>query len=197
MDYILPDELRVAAIDPSHRGLGFAVLEGPSQLLDCVRQAEEGDKNAKCVAIVRELIDRYRPHVLVVENATRKSSRRCERVHKLFQTIRETARQKGVKVLEETTERVQRAFVPKKDTVAASTAAQAAHAHHERTIGNAGFRRDGVCHDVLLLSESEAARRREEGCSGGVRVNQITSIRCSQANVSGRFVELPQRSVRN
>ena len=87
MDYILPDELRVLAIDPSHRGFGFAVLEGPSQLLDCVRQAEEGDKNAKCVAIVRELIDRYRPHVLVVENAARKSSRRCERVHKLLQTF--------------------------------------------------------------------------------------------------------------
>ena len=88
MDYILPDELRVLAIDPSHRGLGFAILEGPHRLLDWgVRQAEEGDKNAKCVAIVRELIDRYRPHVLVVENAARKSSRRCDWVHKLLQTF--------------------------------------------------------------------------------------------------------------
>jgi Holliday junction resolvasome RuvABC endonuclease subunit len=123
MDYLLPDEIRVLAIDPSHRGLGFAVMEGPSELLDWgVKQAEDGDKNAKCVGIVKDLIDRYRPHVLVLENSTGKNSRRCERVQELLQAVRQAARQKGVKVLEETTERVQKAFVPKKDTIAAAIA---------------------------------------------------------------------------
>jgi hypothetical protein len=40
----------------------------------------------------------------------------------LLQAIREAARQKGVKLLEETPERLLRAFVPKKDTFAAAIA---------------------------------------------------------------------------
>ena len=33
MDYLLPDEMRVLVIDPSHRGLGLSVLEGLHLLL--------------------------------------------------------------------------------------------------------------------------------------------------------------------
>jgi hypothetical protein len=136
-------------------GLGFAVLEGPNQLLDWgVKQAEEGDKNAKCVGIVQELIDRYRPHVLVLENPTGKSSRRCERVQELLQAVRQAARQKGVKGIggdalarpasvraeERHGCRGHRRPLPG----AGSTAAQASHAHHERALCDAGFRCDGV-----------------------------------------------------
>jgi RNase H-fold protein (predicted Holliday junction resolvase) len=122
MDYILPDELRVLAIDPSTRGLGFAVLEGPHRLLDWgVKQAPD-NKNAECVRIVKDLIEQYRPHVLVLENVEGSDSRRRPRVRELLQAIRETARQQGVKVMEETPERVRTAFTPKKDTIAAALA---------------------------------------------------------------------------
>jgi hypothetical protein len=122
MDYILTDELRVLAIDPSTRGLGFAIFEGPHRLLDWGVKQAEGDKNGECVRIVKELIDQYQPHVLVLENVAGKHSRRRARVRELLQAIRDAARQKGVKVLEETPERVRRAFVPKKDTIAAAIA---------------------------------------------------------------------------
>jgi len=122
MDYILPEELRVLAIDPSTRGLGYAILEGPHRLLDWgVKQAPD-DKNAECVRIVKELIEQYRPHVLVLENVEGSDSRRRTRVRELLQAIRETARQKGVKVMEETPERVRTAFTPKKDMIAAALA---------------------------------------------------------------------------
>lgn len=122
MDYILTDELRVLAIDPSTRGLGFAVLEGPRRLLDWGVREAAGDKNAECVRIVLELIDHYHPHVLVLENTAAEASRRRMRVRELLEAIRAAARQKGVKVLEETSGRVRRAFVPKKDTIAAAIA---------------------------------------------------------------------------
>jgi hypothetical protein len=122
MDYILTNELRVLAIDPSTRGLGFAVFEGPHQMLDWgVREATE-NKNAKCVEIVVDLIDHYHPHVLVLENAESKISLRRARVRELLAKIRDAARQKGVKVLEETSERVRHAFMPKNDTIAAAIA---------------------------------------------------------------------------
>jgi RNase H-fold protein (predicted Holliday junction resolvase) len=122
MDYILPEELRVLAIDPSTRGLGYAILEGPHRLLDWgVKQATD-DKNAECVRIVKNLIKQYRPHVLVLENVEGNDSRRRTRVRELLQAIRETARQLGVKVMAETPERVRTAFTPKKDMIAAALA---------------------------------------------------------------------------
>lgn len=59
--------------------------------------------------------------MLVLENPAGKS-RRSARVRELLETIREAARQKGVKVLEETAGRVRKAFVPKKDTIASAIA---------------------------------------------------------------------------
>jgi hypothetical protein len=60
--------------------------------------------------------------VLVLENAAAKDSRRRARVQQLLDAIRQAVRSKGVKVLEMTPDRVKRAFVPKKDTVAAAVA---------------------------------------------------------------------------
>ena len=115
MDYLLPNELRMLAIDPSTRGLGFAVLEGPYRVLDWGVKEATGNKDAKCVEIVLGLIDHYRPHVLVLENTAAEGSLRRARVRGLLEAIRNATRQKGVKVLEETSGRVRRAFVPKKD----------------------------------------------------------------------------------
>src|SRR5712692_4941825 len=126
MDYILTNQLRVLAIDPSTKGLGFAVLEGPERLIDWgIKQAagETDDaKNTECAKIVAELIDRYRPRILALEDAAADDSRRCERVEKLLAAIRQLAREKRVKVLDFTPERVRKAFTPTKDVIAAAIA---------------------------------------------------------------------------
>ena len=126
MDYLLTNQVRVLAIDPSSRGLGFAVLEGPERLIDWgVRQAAaESDeaKNAECVKTVAELIDRYQPHALAIEDAATDDSRRCERVQRLLEEIRALARDKRIKVMSLTPERVRSAFAPTKDVIAAAIA---------------------------------------------------------------------------
>ncbi len=125
MIYILPNELRVLAIDPCHRGLGFVVLEGPERLLDWGMRLAEGtdaEKNAACVAIARNLIDQYRPHALAIEDCSGEDSRRCARARELLEAIRKTAREKRIKVVDFSPERVRRAFAPKKDMIAAAIA---------------------------------------------------------------------------
>jgi hypothetical protein len=98
------------------------VLEGPTQLLDWGVKVPSGDKNTQCLNAVRELIGRYRPHFLVLENTAGKSSRRSARVRELLEAIRQAAQAKGVKVLDVTPDRVKRAFIPRKDMVAAAIA---------------------------------------------------------------------------
>src|SRR2546425_7905384 len=127
MDYILTtNQLRVLAIDPSTKGIGFAVLEGPERLIDWGIKQAEGDtddaKNAECAKIVAELIDRSRPRILTLEDAAADDSRRCERVRNLLAAIRQLAREKRVKVLDFTPERVRSAFTPTKDVIAAAIA---------------------------------------------------------------------------
>src|SRR5207244_2657890 len=114
MDYLLTNEIRVLAIDPSVRGLGFAVLEGPDQLLDWGMKQATGDKNTECAKIVKQLIDQYRPHALAIENCTGDGSRRSQRVRALLEMIRAEARTSGVKILDFSPDRVREAFAPKR-----------------------------------------------------------------------------------
>src|SRR3989475_11068001 len=97
MDYILTNQLRVLAIDPSTKGIGFAVLEGPERLIDWgIKQAEgetDDAKNAECAKIVAELIDRHRPRILALEDAAADDARRCERVEKLLAEVRQLAQE--------------------------------------------------------------------------------------------------------
>src|SRR5258708_25976996 len=96
MDYILTNQARVLAIDPSTKGVGFAVLEGPERLIDWgIKQAEgetDDAKNAERAKIVAALIDRYRPRILALVHAAAYDSRRRQRVHTLLSAIRPMAR---------------------------------------------------------------------------------------------------------
>ncbi len=75
---------RVLGIDPVTRGFGFAIFEGPELLIDWGVAHVRTDKHAQCLNRVERLMDRYRPEVIVVENAEGESSRRCERVKTLL-----------------------------------------------------------------------------------------------------------------
>ena len=81
---------RILAIDPSPRGFGFAVLEGPSQLLDWgVKSANPEDKNVASMKQLELLVALYKPDVLVIEDATDEGSLRRDRVQQLLHQVAE------------------------------------------------------------------------------------------------------------
>ena len=78
---------RVLAIDPTSKGFGYAVLEGPAVLIDWGVKHTKADRNPRCLQQARELFDRFQPDFLVVENTSAKSSRRCPRVAQLIEKL--------------------------------------------------------------------------------------------------------------
>src|SRR5207249_4460129 len=86
---------RVLAVDPTSRGFGFAVLEGPGRLLDWGLVHTRTDKRARTIEGVADLLDRYRPEVLVLEEAA--GSRRAARIRALLRSVAELARRRKVR----------------------------------------------------------------------------------------------------
>jgi RNase H-fold protein (predicted Holliday junction resolvase) len=77
-------EIRVLAIDPSTRGFGFAVLERPNRLIDWGVKETKKNKNVRTLKLIEDLIDRYLPNVIAVEDYAGKGSRRCRRIQGLM-----------------------------------------------------------------------------------------------------------------
>jgi Holliday junction resolvasome RuvABC endonuclease subunit len=80
-------ETRVLAIDPSSRGFGFAIFEGPENLIDWGVKQVKGSKNRECLRRIERLMEYYQPEVIVVEDCTNRHSRRCLRVRELIGDI--------------------------------------------------------------------------------------------------------------
>jgi Holliday junction resolvasome RuvABC endonuclease subunit len=109
-----PNHFRILSIAPSTRGISFAVLEGRDTLVNWGVKAVQGkgNKNAKSLAKAEELIARYQPDVLVVEDALAKRSLRYPRIRKLVpQIVRLSAKHK-VKIKLFSREQVMQAFIP-------------------------------------------------------------------------------------
>src|ERR1700683_545892 len=106
---------RVLAVDPTHRGFGYAIFEGPDLLVDWGERNIRGQKNAGSVEGVARLIERYKPDVLVMEDPTSSGCRRWPRVQLLIRELGEQAVRMKVGV-----RRISRAKVTK--TFAASGA---------------------------------------------------------------------------
>ena len=75
---ILTDSMkkRVLSIDPTTKGFGFAVLEGPAMLIDWGVKHASGERNGGCLKQATELICRYQPDVLIVEQTAARGARR-------------------------------------------------------------------------------------------------------------------------
>lgn len=86
--------LRVLAIDPTTRGFGFVVFEGPERLIDWGLFHARRDKDAACLRRVEALLDRYEPAAVVVEDPTSRACRRCARVRALLRAILEVSSRK-------------------------------------------------------------------------------------------------------
>src|SRR5207253_3063921 len=104
-------DIRVLAIDPSTRGFGFAILEGPNRLIDWGVRETKKNKNAKSLKLVVDLIDRYQPNVIVVEDYEGKGSRRCRRVRELIEDISKLAAKRKIKVKSFSRAKVKQAFI--------------------------------------------------------------------------------------
>lgn len=98
MRYSSANIARVLAIDPSTRGFSFAVMEGPERLIDWGEKEVKGDKNRESLRRVTQLIERYHPDLIAVEDCQHKSSRRRLRVRQLLNAILRLASRRNVRV---------------------------------------------------------------------------------------------------
>jgi Holliday junction resolvasome RuvABC endonuclease subunit len=103
-------EICVLAIDPSTRGFGFAILEGPNRLIDWGVKEAKKNKNARTLKLIEDLMDRYQPNVVVVEDYTGKGSRRCLRIQGLINDISKLAAKGKIKVRSVSRIKVKQAF---------------------------------------------------------------------------------------
>jgi Holliday junction resolvasome RuvABC endonuclease subunit len=103
-------EIRVLAIDPSTRGFGFAVLEGPDRLIDWGVKETRNEKNRRSLKLIWELIEQYEPSVLVLEDYAGKGSRRCRRVQELIEAISKLAAKRKLKVRMHSRAKVKQVF---------------------------------------------------------------------------------------
>lgn len=97
-NHMSPDPTRLFAVDPAHKGFGYAVFELPFQLVEFGFAIVEGDKHAGAIARCKELIDRFRPDALVIEDAAAPGARRYPRVRRLLESITTLAEGRGIQV---------------------------------------------------------------------------------------------------
>src|SRR3989442_3800995 len=103
-------EICVLAIDPCTRGFGFAILEGPERLVDWGVKETKKNKNARTLKLIEELIDRFQPSLIVVEDYAGKGSRRCRRIQELINDISKLASKRKIKVRSFSRIKVKQAF---------------------------------------------------------------------------------------
>lgn len=87
----------VLAVDPTVRGMGYVVMEGPDDIIDWGTTHAIVGKNSFVRRKVLRLIEYCSPDVLVIEDAA--LGRRCARVKKLLATLEKLARKLGLKIV--------------------------------------------------------------------------------------------------
>jgi Holliday junction resolvasome RuvABC endonuclease subunit len=98
MNRALTKQRRVLAIDPTTKGFGFAVMEGPESLIDWGVKEVKDNKDACCLKQIANLIVHYEPDVIVVEDYAAKGCRRCQRVRLLIRDTFKLALEKKIKI---------------------------------------------------------------------------------------------------
>jgi Holliday junction resolvasome RuvABC endonuclease subunit len=90
------NEALVLAIAPCVQGIGFIVFNGPHLPIDWGVKWTRYEKNAKGVAKIAELIERYQPEIVVFENHRGEGARRAKRIEDLLDTIAELVRRRNI-----------------------------------------------------------------------------------------------------
>ena len=114
MNTLHPKQFRILAIAPVTRGFGFAVLEGQDTLVNWgVKTVQgKGNKNVKSLVKLEELIVRYQPGALVLEDASATGSLRHSRIRRLGQQIIRVAAARNVNVILFSREQVMKILLP-------------------------------------------------------------------------------------
>ena len=103
-------EKRVLAIDPTTKGFGFAVMEGPERLIDWGVKEAKKKKNDRCLEIIADLANQYEPDAIVIEDYAGKGSRRCRRVEGLIDCILDLGLKRRIPIRKFSRAKVQEAF---------------------------------------------------------------------------------------
>src|SRR6266849_5467709 len=103
---------RVLAIDPTHRGFGYVIFEGPDFLIDWGVRHAEGPLTKASIAAAAELITHYHPRIMLLEDVAAKGCRRCRRVRELVEALDRYGRERGLTVRKVAQARVKRTFLP-------------------------------------------------------------------------------------
>ena len=163
--------IRVLSVDPTSKGFGFAVLEGPGQLIDWgvkhVR-ADGGRRNQDCLEKVAALIVRFQPDVFVVERTGVKGCLRRPRVRRLIKSLLTLARHHDLRVRRISRRTVLRCFsqtsAAKKYQVAVALARQfpelELHLPPERRLGDSEDERMSIFDALALGYASYESMRR-------------------------------------
>jgi len=98
------------AIDPTSRGFGYALFEGPQTPLDWGTTEIRSEQNENSLERVKKLIDFYHPEVLVLEDCSEDSTRRCERIKALLGQIADHAKLQKIPVVKYSSSRIKEVF---------------------------------------------------------------------------------------
>lgn len=101
---------RVLAVDPTHRGFCYVVFEGPDFLVDWRERNIRGQKNKSSLEAIAQLIESYRPDVLVLEDPRSAECRRWPRVQLLIHELADQAARMNIKTWRISRTRVKKAF---------------------------------------------------------------------------------------
>ena len=88
MNQTLIKNSRILAVALSSRGFGYAVMEGQNEFIAHGHKiVEREDKNVKSSIWVENLIARYQPGIMVLQDVAAKGSRRAPRIKSLHRQI--------------------------------------------------------------------------------------------------------------
>lgn len=88
----------VCSIDPTTRGLAFAVMEGPLDLLDWGTAEARINTHRRCLKKLRKLLAHYQPQVLILQNPGTHKGRRATQTARLLKDAARLATAQGMTV---------------------------------------------------------------------------------------------------
>lgn len=90
---------RVLSVYATGKGLAFAVFEGPLSTVDWgIKQVREKQKNPAVLKAVGDLIERWQPDTLIIEQCAEKGNRRSPRIRRLYRAIAALGRSQCLEV---------------------------------------------------------------------------------------------------
>lgn len=89
---------RIIAIDPIHKGFGYAIFDKPFHLVAWGVARVKGEKHTGAVAQFEKLLADFRPDEVVLEDTAAPGSRRRPRVQRLIEALLALARERNLAV---------------------------------------------------------------------------------------------------